>query len=56
LRVYIEQGFGVYTFKGGMKKWEGHWEDGKQNGHGKFIMEDGSVSEGMWKEGKKIEG
>ena len=37
-------------YKGG-GEWKGYWSNGKQNGNGVWEKEDGSVQEGVWKEG-----
>lgn len=36
------------------KRYEGYWRDGKQNGKGKYILQDGSIRSGVWEDGKRI--
>ena len=43
--------FGIHTFANG-NKYTGEWRNNKRNGQGTFTWADGTVEEGIWKDGE----
>jgi len=44
--------FGVFVWPDG-RRYEGFWFQGRQHGHGKSILKDGSTKYANWREGKR---
>lgn len=34
--------------------YEGYWQNGKQNGKGRYVLPDGTKKMGLWQEGKRV--
>ena len=47
-----EHGQGTYTWKKSENKYVGEWKNGKINGQGTKTFADGTIEEGIWKDGK----
>ena len=46
-------GYGAYTSPDGYK-YEGMWEDGREEGKGKYKFMDGKIRTGIWKAGVRV--